>query len=123
MRQRSHLAALRTPDVAANARELRKNMTDAERRLWYYLRAHRLEGRGFRRQVPLGPYVADFLCEKARLIVEVDGGQHSERTGKDEERTAWLNAQGYRVVRFWNHDAMGNMEGVWEVLSRALLKK
>jgi very-short-patch-repair endonuclease len=105
MRQRSHLAALRTPDVAANARELRKNMTDAERRLWYYLRAHRLEGRGFRRQVPLGPYVADFLCEK------------------DEERTAWLNAQGYRVVRFWNHDAMGNMEGVWEVLSRALLKK
>jgi very-short-patch-repair endonuclease len=116
----SHLFTLRTPAAAANAKALRRRMTDAERRLWYYLRAHRFEGLGFRRQAPVGPYVADFLCEQLRIIVEVDGGQHSERTLEDQQRTAWLNARGYRVVRFWNNDVMGNMEGVWEALSTAI---
>jgi very-short-patch-repair endonuclease len=122
MRHRSHLSFLRSPKVAASAKTLRANMTDAERKLWYYLRAHRFEGLGFRRQVPVGPYVADFLCEELRVIVEVDGGQHSERSHEDEERTAWLNARGYRVIRFWNNDVMGNMEGVWEALSGELRK-
>jgi very-short-patch-repair endonuclease len=97
-------------------------MTDAERRLWYYLRAHRFEGLGFRRQVPLGPYVADFLCEQLRIVVEVDGGQHAERKREDEERTRWFNSRGYRVVRFWNSDVMGNMEGVWDALFKEIEK-
>jgi very-short-patch-repair endonuclease len=95
-------------------------MTDAERRLWHHLRAHRFHGLGFRRQVPLGPYVADFLCEAQRLIVEVDGGQHADRTVEDAQRTAWFEARGYRVLRFWNNDVMGNMEGVWDALSASL---
>jgi very-short-patch-repair endonuclease len=75
-------------------------MTQAEWRLWYHLRAHRFLGLKFRRQVPIGPYTADFLCEIAGLIVEVDGGQHADRVEEDAARTRWLNAQGYRVVRF-----------------------
>ena len=95
-------------------------MTEAERRLWYHLRAHRCDGFKFRRQVPLGPYVADFLCEQRRIVVEVDGGQHSDRLAADGARTAWLNAHGYRVIRFWNHDVLENMAGVWDELSAAL---
>jgi very-short-patch-repair endonuclease len=95
-------------------------MTDAEHRLWYYLRGRRLAGWKFRRQVPLGNYVVDFLCEEARLIVEVDGGQHSEMQAADAERTRWLEARGYRVVRFWNNEVLGNTEGVLETLSPAL---
>jgi very-short-patch-repair endonuclease len=120
MRTRSRLSTLRTPSAAANAKGLRARMTDAERRIWYHLRAHRFEGLGFRRQVPIGPYVADFVCEKLRVIVEVDGGQHAEREEPDAQRTLWLNAQGYRVIRFWNNEVMQNMEGVWEALSREL---
>jgi very-short-patch-repair endonuclease len=95
-------------------------MTDAEWRLWYHLRAGRFAGRKFRRQVPLGPYVVDFLCEQAKLIVEVDGGQHAERSVQDEARTRWLSERGYRVVRFWNNDVLTNMDGVWEAISVAL---
>ena len=95
-------------------------MTDAEHRLWYYLRGRRLAGWKFRRQVPLGDYVADFLCEDARLIVEVDGGQHSELRAEDAERTRWLESQGYRVVRFWNNEVLGNTAGVLEALTPAL---
>ena len=99
---------------------LRSNLTDAERRLWYYLRAGRFEGCKFRRQVPLGRYVVDFLCEEARLIVEVDGGQHAEQVERDAERTQWLSARGYIVLRFWNNDVLGNIEGVLATLSPAL---
>ena len=95
-------------------------MTDAEQRLWYYLRAARFEGWKFRRQVPLGPYVVDFLCEQARLIVEVDGGQHAERISRDSTRTDWLRARGYAVIRFWNNDVLANIEGVLATLSPAL---
>ena len=86
-------------------------MTEAEKLLWYYLRAGRF-GRKFRRQVPVGPYVADFLCEDARLILEVDGGQHADRLLHDAERTSWLQGQGYEVMRFWNNEVLGNIEGV-----------
>ena len=91
-------------------------MTDCEYRLWYYLRARRFQGCKFRRQVPLGPYIVDFLCEKSRLIVEVDGGQHAERVRHDAARSEWLVAQGYRVLRFWNNDVLENIEGVLETL-------
>ena len=95
-------------------------MTDAEQKLWYYLRAGRFEGWHFRRQVPLGRYIVDFLCEEARVIVEVDGGQHAELVKQDAERTAWLQAQGYEVMRFWNCDVLQNIAGVWATLSPAL---
>jgi very-short-patch-repair endonuclease len=95
-------------------------MTDAETRLWYHLRAGRFLGHKFRRQVPIGDYVADFLCEARRLIVEVDGGQHRERAARDNERTASLEALGYRVVRYWNHDVLGNTQGMLEDLARVL---
>jgi very-short-patch-repair endonuclease len=95
-------------------------MTDAERKLWYHLRGGRFDGWKFRRHVPLGPYVADFLCEAARVVVEVDGGQHAERISRDEGRTRWLEERGYRVVRFWNDEVLGNIEGVLVTLSPAL---
>jgi very-short-patch-repair endonuclease len=95
-------------------------MTDAEGKLWYHLRARRLAGCKIRRQVPLGPYIADFLCERERVIIEVDGGSHTERVEHDMARTAWLEQRGYRVLRFWNNDVMGNIEGVLEEIARAL---
>ena len=103
------------------ARRLRKNPTDAETRLWSRLRRKQLDGHRFRRQVSLGPYVADFVCFEARLIVEVDGGQHAERAA-DTARTAWLEAQGYRVLRFWNNDVLGNIDGVVETIRAAFAR-
>jgi very-short-patch-repair endonuclease len=91
---------------------LRHRSTDAERRLWRHLRDRRLGGFKFRRQVPIGTYVVDFLCHEAQLVVEVDGGQHAKATVKDARRTAYLSAKGYRVLRFWNNDVLGNTEGV-----------
>jgi very-short-patch-repair endonuclease len=101
-----------------HARRLRRDMTDAERRLWYALRDRRFAGWKFRRQASIGPYVVDFLCHAAKLIVEVDGGQHSEET--DARRTGFLEAQGYRVVRFWNNDVLQNTDGVLQALEVAL---
>jgi len=95
-------------------------MTDAEWRMWYFLRAQRFQHRKFRRQVPIGPYVADFLCEKSRLIVEIDGGQHADRRDADVDRTRWLELQGYRVLRFWNNDVFENIEGVLQMVATAL---
>ncbi|OFZ68129.1 MAG: DNA (cytosine-5-)-methyltransferase [Betaproteobacteria bacterium RBG_16_58_11] len=102
------------------ARSLRSNQTDAERLLWRHLRAGRLEGHKFKRQQPLGPYIADFVCFKAMLVVELDGGQHADQVNEDAERTRWLTSQGYRVLRFWNNELIENMEGVWAVISAAL---
>ncbi len=93
------------------ARRLRTVPTDAEIRLWSRLRRKQLEGFRFRRQHPMGRYVVDFFCPDARLIVEVDGGQHAE-SASDVVRTRWLEAQGYRVIRFWNNDVLANTEGV-----------
>ncbi|MGO8921237.1 MAG: endonuclease domain-containing protein [Stellaceae bacterium] len=93
------------------ARRLRTTPTDAEIRLWSRLRRKLLEGFRFRRQHPMGPYVVDFFCPDAKLIVEVDGGQHAE-SASDVVRTSWLEARGYRVIRFWNNDVLGNTEGV-----------
>lgn len=87
-------------------------MTDAERRLWRALRNRQLAGHKFRRQHPVPPYVADFACVERGLIVEVDGGQHSERTKADAARTQALQARGFRVLRVWNNEVMENLEGV-----------
>ncbi len=104
-------------------RALRKNPTEAERSLWKHLRLRQLEGEKFRRQQPLGRYVVDFVCLEKRLTVELDGGQHAEQVGSDAERTAWLEAQGFRVLRFWNHDVMKDIEAVKEVIRRALSRE
>lgn len=98
-------------------------MTDAEERLWYHLRAHRLLGLKFKRQKPLGPYIADFACPALRLIIEIDGGQHSEDVEYDRRRDIWLSKHGYTVLRFWNNEVMENMEGVLERIVDAVRDK
>ena len=98
------------------AKSLRASMTDAEKRLWYLLRDRRLSGYKLRRQVPIGPYIADFACLSARLIVELDGGQHAEQPEKDAIRDEWLKSQGFRVLRFWNNDVLANTEGVLQAI-------
>lgn len=95
------------------ARHLRNTMTDAEHALWRALRGRRLEGFKFRRQHVIGPYIADFACIRRRLVIEADGGQHAE-SKSDERRTAWLESEGWRVLRFWNNDILSNIEGVQE---------
>jgi very-short-patch-repair endonuclease len=102
------------------ARQLRKNLTDAECKLWKYLRRKQIDGHRFRRQVPIGPYYVDFLCLERRLIIEVDGGQHADRRVEDARRTAWLESQDFRVLRYWNNEVLQNFEGVVEAILLAL---
>ncbi len=102
------------------ARQLRKNLTDAERRLWKYLRRKQLESHRFRRQLPIGPYYVDLLCLERRLIIEIDGGQHADRQAEDAKRTAWLESQGFRVMRCWHNEVLQNFEGVVEAILLAL---
>jgi very-short-patch-repair endonuclease len=101
------------------ARTLRTTMTDAERRLWSVLRSRRLQGYKFRRQRPIGPFIVDFACIEHRLVVEADGGQHLEND-YDARCTAWLEARGWRVLRFWNNDILANTEGVQEAVLMVL---
>ncbi|WP_262296218.1 endonuclease domain-containing protein [Microvirga sesbaniae] len=97
-------------------------MTDAERRLWWHLKRVPLAGTHFRKQAPIGPYVADFVCHSARLILEVDGSQHGSESGlrSDAARSAWLKMQGYQVLRFWNHDVMNQIDVVLDTIYAAL---
>ncbi len=104
----------------ARARALRKGATRAEQRLWRHLRDRRLGGFKFRRQHPLGPYVLDFYCEDQGLVVELDGRQHADRAAQDAARTAWLQARGHRVLRFWNHQVNDTLEGVLETILESL---
>jgi very-short-patch-repair endonuclease len=104
-----------------NARRLRRGATDAERRLWSALRDRRLEGYRFRRQFPIGPFIADFACTRHRVIVEADGGQHVD-SESDQRRTAWLESEGWRVLRFWNNDVLANTNGVVETILKELQK-
>lgn len=97
------------------AKHLRQNMTEAEQRLWYHLRAYRLNGKRFRRQQPLGPYIVDFVHFGSKVIVEADGGQHSDSDG-DKERDAWLSNRGYKVLRFWNHEILAQTDVVLSVI-------
>jgi very-short-patch-repair endonuclease len=102
------------------ARRLRRNQTDAERVLWFRLRARRFGGWKFRRQFPIDRFVVDFFCADAHLIVELDGGQHAVRTKNDERRTKILEAMGYLVLRFWNNDVIKNIDGVLEEINATL---
>ncbi|MCS3806456.1 very-short-patch-repair endonuclease [Chromobacterium alkanivorans] len=101
------------------AKSLRRNMTDAEQLLWKQLRAHRLNGEKFRRQQIIGPYIVDFVHFGARLIIEADGGQHHE-SRSDAARDAWLQTQGFSIMRFWNHDILRNRDTVLETIWQAL---
>src|SRR5260370_26111027 len=102
------------------ARELRRDATDAERRLWSALRDRRLRGYRFRGQHPIGDFIVDFACTRHLLIVEADGGQHAE-SETDRQRTACLEAEGWRVMRFWNNDMLTNTEGAIETILRKIL--
>ncbi|WP_375206371.1 endonuclease domain-containing protein [Hyphococcus sp.] len=98
------------------ARYLRRNQTDAERRLWSALRRKGLGGWRFRRQHPLGGYVVDFICLERKLVIELDGERHSFNRAFDERRDAWIKSRGYGVLRFWNHDVYNNLDGVVETI-------
>jgi very-short-patch-repair endonuclease len=101
------------------AQQLRNNATDAERKLWRHLSSRQVEGFKFSRQMPIGPFICDFLCRERQLIIELDGGQHAQ-SQRDTSRTAYLEREGYRVIRFWNNDVLGNVEGVIQVIGEAL---
>ena len=105
-----------------HARELRSGMTDAERALWRHLRTRQLRGWKFRRQYPIAGFIADFACVEAGLVIELDGGQHAEQVDYDRMRADRLNDVGYRVLRFWNHEVLGNMEGVIDSIIAAMLQ-
>ena len=107
-------------NLNTRARRLRQSSTEAERRLWSQLRGRNLEGWKFRRQEPIGPYFADFMCRRAKLVIEVDGGQHADSQISDEIRTRFLQSQGFRVMRFWNHDVLSNTNGVLTEITSTL---
>jgi len=102
------------------ARKLRRQRTDAELRLWSRLRSRQLGGYKFVEQFPIGPHVADFACRAAKLVVELDGGQHSERREEDADRTRTIESFGYVVIRFWNSDVLTNTDGVLETILQEL---
>jgi very-short-patch-repair endonuclease len=104
------------------ARKLRQQATDAERMLWKHIRAHRMAGYKFRRQVVIEPYIVDFVCLEARLIVEADGGQHLEQVEGDLKRTVFLESLGYKVIRFWNHEILGDIHTVLERIHGSLIE-
>lgn len=117
---------VRTRELTERARGLRRAATQAEKRLWGHLRSGSAAGRSFRRQHPVGPYALAFSCPAVRLAMEVDGGHHDtqQQRAADRRRTAWLEAKGITVLRFWNNDVLGNIEAVWtEIRSLAATPK
>ena len=109
-----------SPRTLQNARTLRTEQTDAESLLWTRLRDKQIEGRKFRRQQPIGPYVADFACMSHKLVIELDGGGHAQRKARDHERDEYLRRRGYSVLRFWNTEVFENLSGVLEKVREAL---
>jgi len=108
-------------DGARNrARTLRDNMNEAERRVWQILRSHHMQGYKFRRQVPIARYIADFVCQEAGLIVEIDGGQHDRSSPREAEQSGFLRNEGYRILRFWNDEVLANLAGVHETIAEEL---
>ncbi|MBD3762047.1 endonuclease domain-containing protein [Rhizorhabdus sp.] len=108
------------PRATSLAKKLRNNATDVERKLWQHLRNSQLKGFKFSRQMPVAGFVCDFLCRSARLVIELDGGQHDTQTDEDETRTRRIEAEGYRVIRFRNNDVNDGIEGVLLRISEAL---
>ena len=101
-------------------RQLRQTQTKAEQKLWQKLRNRQLDNAKFRRQHPIKPYVVDFFCQEAKLIVEIDGGHHAEQINQDQERTKFLESKGYKILRFWNNEVLNNIEGVLQTISENL---
>ena len=110
-------------DSLSNAKRLRKNQTDAERKIWQNIRNRQLGDFKFKRQYPVGPYILDFVCIDKKLVVEIDGGQHMERQEKDRERTRYLEVKGYRVIRFWNDQVVKETPAVLESILEYLNKE
>ena len=108
------------PKTFARAKELHRNMSPAEAELWKHLRAQRMGNIHFRSQHAIGNYIVDFCAPRKKLIIELDGSQHLEQQAYDEERTKFLEARGYRVLRFWNHDVMKNIDSVLQVIWKAI---
>ncbi|MGZ0070611.1 endonuclease domain-containing protein [Sphingobium limneticum] len=106
--------------ISPHAARLRRNTTDVEQKFWMVLRNRQLDGFKFRRQTTIGPFIVDFLCVERRLIIELDGGQHDE--DRDVARSKWLQAQGYRLLRIWNHEATENFDGAIEAVRLALIQ-
>jgi very-short-patch-repair endonuclease len=100
------------PEIRKRARELRKSSTPAEKKLWQSLRNRNLGDYKFRRQHPIGPYIADFFCAEVGLVVEVDGGGHLDQIEYDQDRTDWLEDQGFHVIRFWNDNVLNHLDDV-----------
>jgi len=105
-----------TPKLKHRAGELRRNQTEPEARLWARLRAHRMDGVHFRRQHAIGNYIVDFCAPRRKLIIEVDGSQHLDQVEYDRNRTQYLEAKGYRVLRFWNNEVMNGLDAVLNVI-------
>jgi very-short-patch-repair endonuclease len=108
-------------NLLERAKNLRSNQTDAEQCLWYFLRAQRFMELKFKRQMPIGQYIVDFVCYEQKLIIEVDGGQHQENVDYDQSRSKWLQDQGYTVLRFWNNEVLQQTESVLEAIRIAVL--
>ena len=104
------------------AKALRKDATHTEQLLWRHLRAKQIGDCKFRRQEPFDEYIADFVCYETRLIIEVDGGQHSEGKKRDEKRDEWFKNQGFTVLRFWNNEVLANIDGVLEMIREHMAK-
>ena len=100
------------------ARQLRRNCTDVERKLWCMLRSRRVAQQKFRRQQVMGPFIVDFVCLERKLVIELDVGQHATTAEADSMRTRYLEDRGFRVIRFWNNEVLENMEGVWEAIAK-----
>ena len=109
-------------NLTKKARLLRKNQTDVEQLLWKHLRNRGLFKYKIRRQFPIEPYIADFVCLELKLIIELDGGQHANHIEYDEQRSLFLEQRGFKVIRFWNNDVMDNTEGVLETIRSAVLE-
>ena len=104
----------------ARSRDLRANMTEAERKLWACLSARKIAGVRFNTQFPIGGYICDFVSRGAKLVIEVDGGQHADAERADARRTRAIEAHGYSLIRFWNNDVLGNTEGIVSEIERVL---
>ena len=107
-------------NINLNARKLRKNMTEQERKLWNMIKNRQFYNFRFKRQYPIGNYIVDFVCREEKIIIEIDGGQHNEGVNieADNTRTAFLNSEGYKVIRFWNNNIDNNLTGVFEELKK-----
>ena len=105
------------------ARHLRKNMTPEESLLWSRIRKKQIHGHRFRRQHPIGPYIVDFICLDARLVIEIDGGQHNQPTQQEQHRADYLMEQGFQALRFWNYEVRQELQTILEIIAQSLQGK